>query len=417
MVAPAEVKYYYLSQLLDAPVRVEGEAAPWGRLRDIGFQRTLAYPPACCIEVWSRARGTLALPWSAVKELSPREIVVQKANGTPPQADFWVRRDVLDDQVVDLTGARVRRVNDVQFLYAEGRLVAAHVEVGTLGLLRRLGVERPVRALLRWLFDYAIEDSFVTWKCVEVISPGGSPGGVRLSAQPSRLAELHPAELADILEHLGAKERQSVLRTLDVGAAAEALEEVAPDVQRTLITQEDPGKAADILDEMEAKEAADVLRDMHQGDAEKIISRMDSESAQDVRLLLGQDERTAGGMMTVSCVEARAGQTAAAVLDSMRPITDEVAEFNIIYVLDDARRLVGVIALRDLLRAASQTRIDELMITHIIKVAPSARLFELGGLFAKYGIRAIPVVDDGGVFLGTVRLKDVLYELVPQLRE
>jgi magnesium transporter len=144
---------------------------------------------------------------------------------------------------------------------------------------------------------------------------------------------------------------------------------------------------------------------------------MDSESAQDVRLLLGQDERTAGGMMTVSCVEARAGQTAAAVLDSMRPITDEVAEFNIIYVLDDARRLVGVIALRDLLRAASQTHIDELMITHIIKVAPSARLFELGGLFAKYGIRAIPVVDDGGVFLGTVRLKDVLYELVPQLRE
>ena len=409
--------YYYLSQLLGARVRVEGESTALGRLRDIGFQNTAAYPPATCLEVRSRSLGILTLPWSAVKEFSTQGVVVSKADGPPAPVGFWVRRDVLDDQVVDLSGAKERRVNDVQLLHAEGRLIAAHVEVGVLGILRRLGLERPAVALLRWLFDYTLKETFVTWRHVEVVSPGGLPGGVRVAVASSRLAELHPADVADILEELGVRERQTLLHRLDTETAAEAIEEMTPDVQRTVITQQDPGKAADILEEMPPYEAADVLRDIHSGDAERIIGRMESEAAQDVRELLAHDECTAGGMMTTSCVEAGVHQTAGAVLDSFRPVTDEVAEFNIVYVVDEARRLAGVVSLRDLLRAAPDTTVESLMITRIVKVSPRAGLRELGQLFAKYGIRAIPVVDDEGTFLGAVRLRDVLYELVPQLKE
>jgi Mg/Co/Ni transporter MgtE len=140
--------------------------------------------------------------------------------------------------------------------------------------------------------------------------------------------------------------------------SATSIEEMAPDVQRTLITEQDPAKAADILEEMPPYEAADVLRDIHAGDAERIIGRMESEAARDIRELLAHDERTAEGMMTISCVEALPDQTAGSVLETLRPITEEVTEFNIVYV-----------------------------------------------------------VGENDTFLGTVRLKDVLYELVPQLRE
>ena len=405
--------YYYLSELLGAQVRVEGEGAPLGRLRDIGFQTTAPYPPATCIEVRSRSRGTSTLPWSAVKEFSARAVVVQRVEGPPPVPDFWARRDVLDDQVVDLSGARVRRVNDVQFLYTEGRLVPAHVEIGFLGILRRLGVVRPARAFLHWLFDYTPKETFVTWRHVQVLSPGG----VRVAARLKRLTDLHPAELADILEDLGAKERQALLATLDPETAADALEEVDPDVQRTLMSQEEPGKAADILEEMPAQEAADVLRELADPEAQRIINRMETEAADDVREILAHEEETAGSMMATSCIEARPEHTAAAVLEATRPQAEDVGVFNIIYVLDETRRLVGVVSLRELFAAAPDTRVDELMTTHVITVPADASPQDLARLFAKYGLRAIPVVDEGGEFLGAVRLKDVLNELAHLMRE
>lgn len=413
--------YCYLSEVLGAPVRLEGAGTAVGRLRDIGFQGTAAYPSATCLRVATRAARGGGAPstvhWSAVAHFAPSGVVLRNAGEAAPPVDFWVRRDVLDNQVVDISGAKVRRVNDVHLLYAEGKLLAVHAEIGVLGILRRLGIERPALALFRWLFDYTLKERFVTWRHVQVVSPGDSPGGVRVSLATHRLAELHPAELADILEELGVRERQTLLGRLDTETAAEAIEEMVPDVQRTVLTEQDPGKAADILEEMPPDEAADVLRDIAEGDAERIIGRMERDAAEDVRELLAHDERTAGGMMSLSCVEARAEQTAADVLEAIRPISDDVTEFNIIYVLDEARRLLGVVGLRDLLRAAPDTRVGKLMLTHIVKVGPDVGLEELGRLFAKYGIRAIPVVDSDNVFLGAVCLKDVLYELLPQLKE
>jgi magnesium transporter len=407
---------YYLSDLLKSKVRFEGDAASTGRLSDIGFRTTAAYPPATSLEVSTR-RGVVAFPWSAVVIFSAKEIVLGKANGQPAPADFWVRRDVLDDQVVDLRGAKVRRVNDVQLLYAEGTLVAAHVEVGVRGILRRLGVERPVLALLHWLLDYTLPERFVTWRYVEVVSPGGLPGGVRLSARSDLLADLHPAEVADILEELGLRERQTLLGKMDPETVAGAMEEVTADVQRTLLSHQEPGKAANILEEMPATDAADALRELSGPEAQRIISRMEGEAAQDVRELLAHEAESAGSVMATHCIEARPDQDAASVLASIRPMAEEVGVFNIVYVLDDAGRLVGVVSLRELFAASPDAHVDSLMATHIISVEPDTPLRDLGRLFAKFGLRAIPVVDDQGVLLGAVRLKDVLLELAPLIKE
>jgi len=413
--APAYT-YYYLSDLLSSWVWYEWESAPLGRLGDIGVQKTAPYPQACSIEVRSHRTGPVTLPWSGVVSIANRQVTVRKQHEAPPQADFWLRRDVLDTQVVDLSGAKVHRVNDVHLIYAEGQLVAAHVGVGYLGILRRLGFDKPVAALLRWLLDYTMKDTFVSWRHVELVGRAGTVGAVRVATTDRRFADMHPAEIADVLEQLGVKERHALFQTLDVETAAETLEEVAPGMQRLLIAQEEPGKAADVLEEMPAKEAAHLLREMTHTDAERIISRMESDEADDVRTLLAHEEKSAGGVMTASCIEARPDEMAASVMARVREMAEESEVFNTIFVLDEARHLVGVVSLRELLRAAPGATLDTLMTTSIIKVAPDANMRDVAGLFVKYGVRAIPVVGEDDTFLGAVRLKNIVGELPELLR-
>jgi CBS domain-containing protein len=410
--------YYFLSQLLNCRVFHEGNEQAFGRLHDIGAHYTsAAYPLAVCLEVKRRYGNTVVIPWSDVIEFTPQKIIARKETGAAPQADFWLRRDVLDDQVVDISGAKVVRVNDVHVLHAEGQLIIAHVEVGMRGLLRRLGFEKAASRLLNWLLDYSLKDEFITWRNVQLISPGAAPVQIRISAAPTPFAEIHPAELADILEQLSVRERQTFFSKLPVETAAEALGEADPETQRSLISQEKPDKAADILEEMPAKDAADVLRDLDRRQAQGIMSRMDREAAEDVQSVLIHDQRSAGGAMGIYCFEASPSEGAAQVLVRIRTLSEEVDVFNYVYVLDEQRRLLGVVGLRELLKAEPGATMERLMGKDLVTVTPETSLKAVARLFAKYGFRAIPVIDDKNVFLGAVRLISILEELSPLFKE
>ncbi len=415
--ASAQVRYYFLSEILGRPVRVEGESAPFGRLVDIGAAHPSHYPVAVTLEVRVRRGRTETVPWPAVTEFSPREIVVRKDRGPASAPEFLLRRDVLDDQVVDVRGAKVVRVNDVHLVHAQGSLILGHVEVGMLGILRRLGLERPVRALLRWLLDYEFTERFVTWRHVQVVAAGEISRGLRLSSGLAALAEKHPADLADIIEDLGLREGRALFKALPVETAADALEELDPEVQRAIISQEEPAKAADILEEMPAHEAAAVLRDVHDADAERIIRSMETEAAEDVREILSHEEETAGGIMATECVEARPDERAADVLARMREHADEVEVFYYIHVLDGARHLVGILNIREILRAEPDTPLREIMTTDLVTVGPEAPHREVAEILVKYGFRSVPVVDGENTFLGAVRIFAVAGELMPAARE
>lgn len=410
----APVREYFLSRLLRWTVYLEGDSKPVGRLSDIGVHsETGPYPLAVCLEVKPRRGGMIIVPWSDVLEFGPQSVLARRPEGPSPAADIWLRRDVLDDQVVDLSGAKVVRVNDVHLLHAEGQLIVGHVAVGMRSILRRLGFERPVAALLRWLLDYGIKDKFVTWRAVELMSSGAASRQLKVSAAPLALEEMHPADLADIIEELGLREGHALLSRLPVGTAAETLEEMEPEFQRALISRHKPDTAADILDEMDAEEAAGVLRDLHDDDAQHIISRMDSEAAEDVRTLLAYEDESVGSLMTTECLEARPDERAAKVLQRVRSLAEGVAVLNYAYVLDEGRGLAGVVSLRELLCAPPDAVVSSLMTTHVVHVPPDARMKEVARLFGKYGFRALPVVDVGGEFLGAVRLRSVLDALSP----
>ncbi len=414
--APA-VEYFYLPQLLGTPVRREDEKRPFGRLYDLGGSRLTSYPQAVAVEVKCHGGKRLKLPWASVKKLSPCEIVVGCTDETAPAPDFWGRRDVLDDQVVDVSGARVLRVNDVHLIYSNGTLVFAHVEVGTLGILRRLHFDRSVNFLMNWFLDHTVKEKFVTWKHLEVLSPGGVPGGVRISGAPERFSDIHPAELADIMEELGVRDRKAFFDALAPEDAAETLEEVTPELQRTLMSQVEPDKAADILEEMPTTEAAEVLRDLYTPDAQNIISKLDAETAADVKMHLEHGEETAGGIMATSWLEAAPGETAGAVMARIRKQADDAEVFTYVFVVGPGRRLLGVVSLRELICAGDADPVETLMAADPVTVTPETDLKEVGRLFVKYAFRAIPVVDQDQKLVGAVRLKTIVAERAHLLKE
>jgi CBS domain-containing protein len=411
------VAYFFLSELLGKPVRAETEVRPIGRVEDIGASNNGNYPVAVSLVVKPRRGPLRHLPWTSVLSIAKGGVTV-KQNGAPaPVADFHLRHDVLDDQVIDVHGAKVIRVNDIHLVYTQGQLVLGHVDVGMLGLLRRLGFAKIACALLRWLLDYELPERFVTWRHIHVMSPGALRAGLRLSSALTLLADKHPADIADIVEDLGVSEGHDLLRSLPVETAADAFEELEDNVQRALISQEEPWRAADILEEIPASEAATVLRDIHDADAERIISRMESEAAEDVRAVLSHEEETAGGIMAPDCIEARPDERAGALLDRVRLLSDEVEVFYYVHVLDEDRRLIGVLSLRELLCAPPDAAIRDLMETDLVTVRPEARHRDVAVILLKYGLRSVPVVDALGLFLGAVRIFTVAESLLPDLRE
>lgn len=411
------VVFYNLSDLLGRPVRYEDSARPMGRLYDIGASTQTSYPLSACLDIRvRRGQPHLIIPWSQVKVMTRGETVISRTREAAPAADFWARRDVLDDQVVDVSGAQVLRVNDVHLIYSENKLIFGHVEVGLRGILRRLRFERPVAFLAQWLFDYTLKDSFVTWRHIQVLSPGGIPGGVRVASLSDKLADIHPAELADILEQLGVKDRQVLFNSLSVSAAADTLEEINPEFQRTLVSHGEPGRVADILEEMPPDEAADVLRDLGP-DAQNLINQMEDGAAAEVQTLLSHNEETVGGEMDTNGVEAQTEQRVSAVLERLRHLQDDVKVYNLIYVLDDQRLLKGVISLRELLRADPNAKLETIMKDVLVHVAPDTRLKDAAREFAKFGFHALPVLGPGGEFLGIIRYDSVLAHLPEFLKD
>ncbi len=411
------VVFYNLSDLLGCPIRYENDPRPFAHLYDIGGSTLTPYPLSNSLEVSPRKGGERCfIPWSSVIVFTRREIVIRKSSELAPASDFWARRDVLDDQVVDVSGAQVLRVNDVNLIYSDNNLIFGHVEVGLRGILRRLRFERPAAFLMQWLFDYTIKDSFVTWKHLQILSPGGIPGGVRVNNLTERLADIHPAELADILEELGVKDRQVLFNSLPVETAAEALEEVTPEFQRTLVSHGEPGRVADILEEMPPDEAAEVLRDLGP-DAQGFINQMENTAAAEVQTLLSHREESAGGVMDHNCITASPDDTVASILEKIPELTKDVQVYNLIFVVDETRTLKGVLSLRELFRADPAATLASITTKELITVTPDTRLKDVAREFAKYGFQAIPVVDENMILQGLVRYDNVLSHLAEFLKD
>ncbi len=398
----------YLSRLINAPI-VDAEGVRLGALGDVAVD--LRDPIPRMTGLWMRGdRSRVALIlWDAVDTLSPQEVRLRVArrflHPRPLQPEEMLLADILDSQVVDTDGLKVVRVNDLQLTRVnnEVRLVAA--DVGSLGLLRRLSLDGIVQRVARAI-GRPLHDRVIPWKMVAAF--GGPLTPIRLSVSRERLREIHPADLAQLMEDLDRDERLEVMTALGQEAAAEALAEAQPEVQTDVIKSLPSDFAADILEEMAPDDATDVLTDLPPDRQEELINLMGVEEAKEVRELLKYPEGTAGSVMTTEFIALPEGLTVEQALQRLRQMAPGAEHIFYFYVEDAAHRLVGVLPLRGLIAARPAQLLSEIMTRGVLALSAEDDLETVAAALTKYDLLALPVVDDGRL-IGVVTVDDVIY--------
>jgi CBS domain-containing protein len=406
----------YLSQAIGRPV-LDANGEPLGKVDDLIVAVGDRYPPVTGLVVFTDRRR-IFLPWSQVARFDASGASL--AGGTIDITRFQqrsneigLRADLLDKQIVDIDGRKVVRVNDLGLDDVDGKLHLVVVDVGAAGLLRRLGIEGAYRILARNM-RLPTPERYIDWEDVDPVET--SIASIRLRVPHAGLTELHPADLATIIDQLAPRDRAGVLAALDDEAVADAIEEMEPETQVEVLEGLAPERAADILEEMSPDDAADLVADLADSTRAELLALMERDEAEELGGLLAYPEDTAGGMMTTEFVAVAADLTAGATIERLRELEPDAETIYYVYVVDGDGRLVGVLSLRDLIVAQPPTPIGEVMIDEPVAVGVLTDRDDVAGLVARYNLLAVPVVDTENRLVGIVTVDDAIDTILPARR-
>lgn len=399
---------FFLTSLVDRPVQGKtGELI--GKLEDVIVRIGDPYPPLTGLVV-KDGRRRFFIPAAHLQSLNGAaelaSSVVDLAPFSRRDGEVLLRRDVLDHQLIDITGRRIVRVNDVQLTRVEETYRVVGVDVSAQALLRRLGP--------RALANRIVGRQVIDWNDVQYLA---STAPVQLKVSYDRLADLHPVDLARIVDALSYRESAEIVAALDEETAAETLEEVSDERAADLFEGMDQERAADILEEMTPAAAADVLEDLSDDVAEQLLARMEPEEAADVQALMAYDEDSAGRIMTTDFVRVPESATvgdALATIQSLEEVPDPLLAVYIVSAADpDALR--GIVRLRSLILARPETPLLDLMDDDVPTVRPEDRAEDAARILAEYNLLAVPVLDADQHLLGIVTVDDALAVLLPEI--
>jgi len=411
-----------LSELLGATVYDPSGAA--GRVREVTLAPQEDRSRITSLIVRTKS-GNRLLPFSAVSAINggvqTTTVSAEWPAASGTEGLFLLERDLLDQQVIDINGRKVVRVNDVDLqLDAQKDANRTHpvlrvlaVDVGARGAVRRLLRGVAPKGALHALLG-RIPPRNIPWNFVDVIETDPARR-VKLKISHDGLAKLHPADIADIVEDLAPDERQAVFQTLDEETAAEALEEVEPRVQKSIVESLDSGRAADIVEEMNPDAAADLLADLPEERTEQILVQMEPEAQQDVVELLEHKEETAAGRMTTEFLALPVAATAQNAIDSMREFEGGVEAVSTIYLVDSHGTLVGAVPLARVALAQPPTPMLSLIQEPLILAHEGVADNEVAELFDKYNLMTLPVVDERNKLTGIITSDDVISMLRAKL--
>jgi len=331
----------------------------------------------------------------------------------PNEGWLAMRKDLLDQQIIDTSGRKVVRVNDIdmaeQRINGTVELRVTQVDVGLTGAARRLlhGVASPgvVRGLTTKL-----PTRVIPWEFVNLIEPDPLRR-VKLRITHQKLERMHPADLADIMEELSPLERQSIIASLDEETAAEALAELDKRLTTQIVETLAPQKAADILEEMDPDQAADVIAGIRPESSSEILSEMPGDEAREVRELLKFEENSAGGMMNTDFIYVGDSATRDEVVSWIREKDVDLERLDTVFLIDSEAKFSGAVAVGRLLYAAPYDRMDGLKMEPLISITPDAADKEVFEVFDKYNLHSLAVVDENGRPIGAIEVDDVVTRL------
>jgi magnesium transporter len=299
-------------------------------------------------------------------------------------------------------------VNDVEIVRVNGKLAVSNVDIGVPGLLRRIGLGGLYSHIAH--LKGIVPESYISWDDVELLSYDQK---MQLKVPRQRLADLHPADVAEILSDMNKLESNRFLESLDVEQLADTLEEVEPEYQASLVEGMPDEKVADVLEEMEPDEAADLLAELPRERSQDLLALMEKDEAADVRKLLAFPEDSAGGIMTTEFAVVRPDMTASEGLTYIRENCSDAETVFYVYVTSPDGTLEGVCSLRSLVFANPNDRVEDIMIKRIIAVDLEDKQEDIAQMISKYDLLALPVVDAENRLQGIVTADDALDKIIP----
>jgi magnesium transporter len=392
-----------------------------GKVEDLCVDPTTKSVRVASYLIRTPHKGLLTVPYTQLQAITVRAAQTNVTRNdlrpyTPDEGLFRINHDVLDQQIIDVDNRKVVRVNDVDFDivpvdgHTELRILA--VNVGLAAAMRRLLQGTMSKHRIRSLTK-SVPNRTILWEFVNLIESDPARR-VKLRISYDRLAELHPADIADILEELSHNEQKALIESLDDETAANALSEIPTRMQADLLESISTEKAADIVEEMPPDEAADVLNELSPETSAEVLADMEKDEAQEVRELLEFEENTAGALMTTEYVFVHESATVEGAIEALRNFEGDVESIHQIFLIDSEAILKGAVSVGRIVLAAANSPLAALSSDDVISVQADQPVRSVIDLFHKYNLVSLPVVDEGNMLLGVVTADDVLERVLNQ---
>jgi magnesium transporter len=410
------ISTFYLSRVLGSRVICEGQGNI-GRIRDFIVDMNSVRPMVVAAKV-KNSQGIRTLDFTKLqidKTEGQYVITCSEAVDIGELSDNMqlLAKNVMDKQLVDIDGRKVVRVNDIRLAALSNGVYVVAVDVGMEGLLRRLGVAKPLKRLLK-PFGWNIPGNLILWD--EVAAVGSSHAGIKLAKEHSKLLTMHPSDLADIIEDLDHNAQLAIFSSLNEEQAADVLEEMETDAQISIIESISTERAANVLELMPADEAADLLDEMQEDKAEELLNEMESVTSDEIRELMEYPDNEVGSIMSTEFISFNENLTVGQTLEELRALKPESDTIYYLYVLDDEEKLVATVSLRDIVISEPLVMLKEIMNLKVIFAYDHDKINTLAEIITKYSLLAIPVVDEHSVMQGMVIIDDVVDTLLKSRR-
>ena len=400
---------FYLTEIVGRRVYLKTRSI--GKLKDFVIQENAGKVPEVTHLLVHQPYGDplLLLPWDKITLISNTEIVseITSTEGyelNPLDNHIFLKDYILDKKILDMDDHEIEVVYDVKLLFQNDRLFVTDVDFNRFRILRRMGFKK----LANYLAKYK-EGSSISWLYVQPLPEtiGSFEGNVKLNVLKENINDIHPVDLADILEELDGSQRMAVFNQIEPELASDTLEEVEPRVQRELIRSMEKERAAELINEMSPAQVADILSALPASEADEIIEFVDIENKQRVQQMIDKHDENIMLYSTQQIITRPSETIVRDVINNYREGAGDMDVIMYVYVVNEENILQGVVDLRELIAAEPEQTLGEIMTDSLITLNPDDTLQDSVDMFTRYSFRAIPITDEQDVLLGVVSFHDI----------
>ncbi len=414
--------FVYFSQLLGKKIMDKNEE-PVGELYDIIVKPTEVYPQSFSL-ILRRGfpnRKYAVILWSDISginkgislKIEKKEIAFSEKHDN--KEELTLRRDILDQQVVDTYNHKVIRVNDIHLLIVDHSLMVAHVDISARGLIRRLGFEKIEDFLIKFLnkdSDYLKKERLISWKHIQPLSVNPVSMTIKVDVPHKQFSNIPAADLGEIFLDLSTKHQMALFKSLDLNTKGKIFMNINFKTQKSLIEELKTEETALILNSIPSDEATDFLEKLPKDTVAKILELIESKQSKKLSQLLGYSSDSAGGLMTTEYLAFHKDTTVESALKQVKERTFKVEPAQFVYIVDENNHFIGSTNFRRLISADPKDPIQKAAFPKTYFVHLNSSVKEVAYLMDKYKYYVIPVIDDNNFLQGIITVDDILNQVI-----